>query len=110
MEQIDLLYRESTSTFFLSHFLFFFPFFVDRFFFFDVVIGSDKYRKEMLERGETYLTNLEHQKEVCSFFYYLIFYSRALMMRFFFSVRRFISMILRKKPKVHRYPLIDFSK
>jgi len=40
LEQIDLLYRQSS------------------------IIGSDKYRKEMLEKDETFLTNLEHQKEV----------------------------------------------
>jgi sugar porter (SP) family MFS transporter len=39
LEQIDLLYRESS------------------------IIGSDKYRREMLERDETFTTNLEHEKE-----------------------------------------------
>jgi len=39
LEQIDLLYRESS------------------------IIGSDSYRREMLERGETFVTNLEHEKE-----------------------------------------------
>jgi sugar porter (SP) family MFS transporter len=39
LEQIDLLYRESS------------------------IVGSDKYRREMLEKGETFLTNLEHEKE-----------------------------------------------
>jgi SP family sugar:H+ symporter-like MFS transporter len=40
LEQIDLLYRESS------------------------IIGSDKYRREMLEKDETFLTYLEHQKEI----------------------------------------------
>jgi sugar porter (SP) family MFS transporter len=39
LEQIDLLYRESS------------------------IIGSDKYRREMIEKNETFLTNLEHEKE-----------------------------------------------
>ena len=64
LEQIDLLYRESTSTFFLFFFLFLTDFII-----IIIVIGSDKYRREMLERGETYLTNLEHQKEVCFLFF-----------------------------------------
>ena len=71
LEQIDLLYRESTSTFFISYFSFFlifFYFFVVElilFFSFIVVIGSNKYRKEMLEKNKTFLTTLEHEKEVC---------------------------------------------
>jgi sugar porter (SP) family MFS transporter len=39
LEQIDLLYRESS------------------------IIGSNKYRREMLERDETFTTNLEHEKQ-----------------------------------------------
>jgi len=39
LEQIDLLYRESS------------------------IIGSNKYRREMLEKDETFTTNLEHEKE-----------------------------------------------
>jgi len=38
LEQIDLLYQRSS------------------------IIESDKYRREMLEKDETFLTNLEHQK------------------------------------------------
>jgi hypothetical protein len=29
-----------------------------------LVIGSNKYRQEMLERDETFTTNLQHEKEV----------------------------------------------
>ena len=58
LEQIDLLYRQSSSSFFNL----LFPISNDQFVF--VVIGSDKYRREMLERDETFLTNLERQNEV----------------------------------------------
>ena len=58
---VNLRVRSFFSFFFLTDFIII------------IVIGSDKYRREMLERGETYLTNLEHQKEVC--FLFFIFYS-----------------------------------
>ena len=87
-------------SFFLSFFLFF-PLLTTL-----LVIGSDKYRREMLERGETFLTNLEHQKEVCPF---LLFYSkeraRIPLITFCFFLRRFImiSPTLKKNLKVYRY-------
>ena len=60
LEQIDLLYRESSSMFFMISLLVF-HFFVDKFLI--VVIGSDAYRREMLEKDKTFLTDIEHQKE-----------------------------------------------
>ena len=65
LEQIDLLYLHSSSMFFWSLYLLF-PLFVDQAV--SVVIGSDKYRREMLEKDETFVTILEHQNEVRSYY------------------------------------------
>ena len=65
LEQIDLLYQRSSSTFFFLFIgdLSFLRF--DQFvcLFVLLVIESDKYRREMLEKDETFLTNLEHEKK-----------------------------------------------
>lgn len=52
MEQIDLLYRESSSTFF---FVVSKTSPIDKYtiFFFSIVIGSEAYRKKLIEEGAT---------------------------------------------------------
>lgn len=68
LEQIDLLYRESSGNVLFLFFLFFpivclFPN-TFLFCFLIAVIGSEAYRRKMVEQNETFTTNLQHAKVV----------------------------------------------